>query len=108
MSRLDLRAALPELRQALADQLGLGEGHADLAALRQAELVLEPGGDTQPKTIPLETVAHKLVMVRDRLRLIEQGVNSAAQLSDLDKLRLQAHVTRVQEAVVALGALLTR
>lgn len=60
---------------------------------RGGTIALRPGKPgLQEKTIPLETFFHKVVMVRNRLRNLEQQVN-ASELPDDVKLKLQAYIT---------------
>ncbi|MBL9025526.1 MAG: hypothetical protein JNL21_25245 [Myxococcales bacterium] len=81
------------LRQVIAEELGVTR-----PALGQrwqgGEMVLVPGKEgTQEKRIPLETFFHKVVMVRDKLRLLEAKVNAHESLSDEDKVQLQGYIT---------------
>lgn len=70
-----------------------------------AELVLTPGrADTTDKRVPLQSVYAKVVAVRDRLRLLEQNINSHDRLSGRDKLAFQARITAVHQALLALAA----
>ena len=81
------------LREVLLDELGvrdveLGDRWND------GELVLVPGKDgTQEKRIPLDVFFKKIVMVRDKLRVLEQKVNGNKNLSDEDKVQLQQYIT---------------
>ena len=60
---------------------------------RNGHLVLRPGTPgLQEKTLPIETFFHKIVMLRNRLRTLEQQVN-AADLPEDAKLKLQGYVT---------------
>jgi hypothetical protein len=59
---------------------------------RGGQLVLRPGNGTQEKVIPVDTFFHKVVMVRNKLRTLEQQVNASA-LPDDEKVRLQAYIT---------------
>lgn len=60
---------------------------------RGGSLVLRPGTPgLQEKSIPIETFFHKIVMLRNRLRTLEQQVN-ASDLPDDAKVRLQAYVS---------------
>ncbi len=60
---------------------------------RGGQLVLRPGTPgLQEKTWPIETFFHKVVMLRNRLRTLEQQVN-ASELPDDVKVRLQGYVS---------------
>ena len=60
---------------------------------RGGTLVLRPGSPAlQEKAIPIETFFHKIVMLRNRLRTLEQHVN-ASELPTDQKIRLQAYIT---------------
>lgn len=81
------------LREVLADELGIS--HPELGARWQGgELILKPGREgTQEKRVPIDAFFHKLVMIRDKLRLLEAKVNAHAGLSAEDKVQLQAYIT---------------
>jgi hypothetical protein len=58
-------------------------------------VVLKPGdAQTQAKEIPLDSLFHKIVMIRDRLRVLEQKINAHDKLSDAEKVEMQQFVTR--------------
>ena len=60
---------------------------------RGGQLVLRPGNPTlQEKSWPIETFFHKVVMLRNRLRTLEQQLNGS-DLPDDQKVRLQSYVT---------------
>ena len=59
---------------------------------RGGTLVLKPGAPgLQEKTWPIDALFHKVVMIRNRLRTLEQQLNASELPEDL-KLRLQAYV----------------
>jgi hypothetical protein len=80
------------LRRIIREELGLtavpiGE------RWRNGQLVLRPGkAGIQEKAWPIETFFHKIVMLRNRLRVLEQQINGAEIPEDL-KLKLQAYIT---------------
>ncbi len=56
---------------------------------------LQPANtELKPKEIPIEAFFHKIVMLRDRLRVLEQNINSNQKLSDEDKVHIQQYITR--------------
>jgi len=81
------------LREVLAEELGVSSPPLG-ARWQGGELVLRPGKEgTADKRVPLETFFHKIVMVRDKLRLLEAKLNAHSGLSDEDKVQLQAYIT---------------
>jgi hypothetical protein len=69
-------------------------------------LILKPDDpDLKAKEFPIEAFFHKIVMVRDRLRVMEQRINASAQLSDEDKVNLQQYITRIYGSLTSFNIL---
>lgn len=80
------------LRRVLREELGLTPV-VPAEKWRGGELVLRPGKPgLQEKSWPIEAFFHKVVMIRNRLRTLEQQIN-AAELPEDVKLKLQAYVS---------------
>jgi len=59
------------------------------------KLILEPGDtNLQSKEIPIDGFFHKITMVRDRLRVMEQKINASNNLDEQEKIDLQQYITR--------------
>lgn len=93
------------LREVLLDELGVGEVSMG-DRWRGGEMILKPGKDgTQLKSVPLDQFFHKIVMVRDKLRVLEQKVNAAKGLADDEKVQLQQYITACYGSLTTFNAL---
>ncbi len=81
------------LSEVIRDELGVGE--VELAGRWQGgEMILKPGKEgLQEKRIPIEGLFRKIVTIRDKLRVLEQRINSHPKLGDDEKVQLQQYVT---------------
>lgn len=81
------------LSEVIRDELGVGE--VEIAGKWQGgEMILKPGKEgLQEKRLPLEALFRKIVMIRDKLRVLEQRINAHPKLGDEDKMQLQQYVT---------------
>jgi hypothetical protein len=84
--------------------LGLVPG-AHVVGPEEVTLTLLPREEgLAPKDIPVDALFHKLTMMRDKLRVLEQRVNAADGLATAERAALQAEITAVYHAFAGLAA----
>jgi hypothetical protein len=99
------------VRSAIRDQAeDAGDEPVELGSRWEGgKLEIWPRDQTQgAKEIPIETFFHKIVMLRDRLRVLEQQINGHAKLSDEEKVHLQQYVTRCYGSLTSFNVLFKR
>lgn len=92
------------LRRIIREETGLTPV-APAEKWRGGELVLKPGKPgVQEKTWPIESFFHKVVMLRNRLRTLEQQIN-ASDLPDDQKLKIQGYITGCYGSLTSFNVL---
>ena len=99
-----------EVEQTLRKILKKWSGISEIVPIadkhKGGKLIIEPS-DTNlvSKEIPIDTFFHKIVMVRDRIRVMEQKINSSKTLDDQDKIDLQQYITRIYGSLTTFNVL---
>ncbi|MBL7738490.1 MAG: hypothetical protein JNK14_04675 [Chitinophagaceae bacterium] len=84
----------------ITESVPLGEKWA------KGTLIMQPFDKSlKPKEIPIDDFFHKIVMLRDRLRVLEQNINSHKKLSDEEKVNLQQYITRCYGSLTTFNVL---
>ena len=102
VSLMDVEITLARVLQKWADQteiVPLGD------KWKGGKMILKPGRtDLASKEIPIDAFFHKIVMMRDRLRVLEQRLN-ASKLEDEDKVNMQQYITRIYGSMTSFNIL---
>lgn len=101
VSFFDIEKSLKTILQRWSD---ISQPVAIADKFKGGKLILEPSTPTQNKEVPIETFFHKIVMVRDRLRVMEQKIN-ASNLDETEKIELQQYITRIYGSLTTFNVL---
>jgi hypothetical protein len=107
---LPLKQFVEQTLDAVVQKLGLEKPDSVVEKLgvrwHGGKLVLHPTDPTlQTKEVPLETFFHKIVMVRNNLRVLEQKINAHEKLSDGEKIEMQQYITRSYGSLTTFNVL---
>ncbi len=107
---IPLSTLVAETVSALVKELGLEHDETLVKELgarwQKGTLVLRPSdAGVQAKEVPLETFFHKIVGLRNQLRVLEQKINSHPQLGDADKVEMQQYVSRCYGSLTTFNIL---
>jgi len=95
-----MKLAVYEINQETLPKIALGDRWKD------GEVILKPGDPKlASKSVPIDAFFHKIVMVRDRLRVMEQQINTHKVLSDSEKVDLQQYITRIYGSLTTFNIL---
>lgn len=102
VSLFDVEQALTRVLQRWSDQteiVPLGD------KWKGGKLILKPNrSDLSQKEMPIDVFFHKIVLVRDRLRVLEQRVN-ASPLDDEEKVNIQQYITKIYGSLTSFNLL---
>ena len=95
-----------ELMEIFREASGEGEAPPLAGKWEGGTMRLIPGkADVQSKDLPIDSLFHKVVMVRDRLRTLEQKLNAHPKLTDAEKVEMQNYITRVYGSLTSFNHL---
>jgi hypothetical protein len=108
--QVPLASLIRDTAEATVEALGLEKKDVLVEGLatrwQRGNLVLQSADSSlQPKEVPIETFFHKIVMIRNNLRVLEQKVNASDKLSDADKFDIQQYITRCYGSLTTFNVL---
>ncbi len=111
--QVPLNLFIQQVIEETVDNLNLVEPDITVDGLaerwKDGNLVLHPHNPAlQPKEVPVETFFHKIVMMRNNLRTLEQKLNSHKGLSDSEKFDMQQYISRCYGSMTTFNVLFKR
>jgi hypothetical protein len=107
---MPLTQVIQQTVEAAIEKLGLEKPDTLAGQLparwHKGKLVMHPSDSTlQNKEVPLEVFFHKIVMMRNQLRVLEQKINGHDKLSDAEKIEMQQYITRCYGSMTTFNIL---
>ena len=104
--RLSLGDVEKVMSQVLRKWAGVSETVHLGSKWKGGTMILKPGNPAlKSKEIPIETLFHKIVMIRDRLRVLEQNINKSKNLSEEEKVNIQQYISRAYGSLTSFNVL---
>jgi hypothetical protein len=108
--QVPLSNLIRDTAEAVVEMLGLERKDAAIEGLanrwQRGTLIMQSAdASLQPKEVPLETFFHKIVMIRNNLRVLEQKVNASDKLSEVEKFELHQYITRCYGSLTTFNIL---
>ena len=105
-----LSVFVQEIARTVISELGLEKPESIVEQLgvrwHKGRLVMHPSDvSLQAKEVPMEVFFHKIVMMRNNLRVLEQKINAHLQLSDAEKVEMQQYISRCYGSMTTFNIL---
>lgn len=107
---MPLRGFIDEVVSSVVKELGLERDESTIERLgarwHGGRMVMHPADPTlQTKDVPMEVFFHKIVMMRNNFRVLEQKINSHDKLTDGEKVEMQQYITRCYGSMTTFNLL---
>jgi hypothetical protein len=100
------RIEIKELAKAIMEEMDLLYSAELAPKWERGSIFFIPEDSTQKDhEIPIEKIMHKIVMMRDNLRVLEAQINSCEKLSDGEKVKFQGYISRCYGSMTSFNFL---